>query len=232
MLTMQIAPLLKAEKDNYDAHLLNMANPHAITTEQIGAVPINTTINGKTLSDNITLSASDVSAVPTTRTINGKSLSSNITLSASDVGFEEPAVRQIVAPDGVIRNSYFSVRFTGGLFYCKRGKFLEIFTPYVFYYWNNTTMSTGLFSADSNLDFFTLPSGYYNYDIPGDYPPWVVPPERKFTYNLSKVTTDSNIPRLCFILAGSTLRFAVMGSNSLPDFNILLEPFQLMIPLK
>ena len=41
-------------------------------------------VNGKTGA--ITLSAADVSAVPTARTVNGKKLSSNITLSASDVG--------------------------------------------------------------------------------------------------------------------------------------------------
>lgn len=45
-----------------------------------------TTINGKALSSNITLSANDVNAVPTTRTVNGKALSSNVTLSASDIG--------------------------------------------------------------------------------------------------------------------------------------------------
>lgn len=49
-------------------------------------VPVSRTINGKNLSSNITLSASDVGAVPTTRTVNKKALSSNITLSASDVG--------------------------------------------------------------------------------------------------------------------------------------------------
>ena len=49
-------------------------------------VPTSRTVNGKALSGNITLSASDVSAVPTSRTVNGKALSSNITLSASDVG--------------------------------------------------------------------------------------------------------------------------------------------------
>ena len=48
-------------------------------------VPTSRTVNGKALSSNIILSASDVSAVPTSRTINGKALSSNITLSASDV---------------------------------------------------------------------------------------------------------------------------------------------------
>lgn len=49
-------------------------------------VPTSRKVNGKALSSDITLSASDVSAVPTSRTVNGKALSSDITLSASDVG--------------------------------------------------------------------------------------------------------------------------------------------------
>ena len=48
-------------------------------------VPTTTTVNGKPLSSNITLTADDVSAIPNTRTVNGKPLSSNITLSANDV---------------------------------------------------------------------------------------------------------------------------------------------------
>ena len=70
------------------------------TPADIGAVPTSRTVNGKALSSNISLSASDVGArpsnwtptaadvgaVPTSRTVNGKALSSNITLSASDVG--------------------------------------------------------------------------------------------------------------------------------------------------
>lgn len=48
-----------------------------------------TTVNGKALSSNVTLSSSDVGAVPTTRTVNGKALSANITLSADDVGAAE-----------------------------------------------------------------------------------------------------------------------------------------------
>ena len=43
-----------------------------------------TSVNGKTGA--VSLTAADVSAVPTSRTVNGKALSSNITLSASDVG--------------------------------------------------------------------------------------------------------------------------------------------------
>lgn len=51
-----------------------------------GYVPTSRTVNGKALSGNISLSASDVGAVPTSRTVNGKALSGNISLSASDVG--------------------------------------------------------------------------------------------------------------------------------------------------
>ena len=51
-----------------------------------GYVPVSRTVNGKALTENISLAASDVGAVPTGRTVNGKSLNSNISLSASDVG--------------------------------------------------------------------------------------------------------------------------------------------------
>ena len=51
-----------------------------------GLVSKATTINGKALTGDITLTASDVNAVPKTRTVNGKALSGNITLTAEDVG--------------------------------------------------------------------------------------------------------------------------------------------------
>ena len=50
-----------------------------------GYVQTSRKINGKALTGDITLSASDVSAVPTTRKVNGKALSADVTLSASDV---------------------------------------------------------------------------------------------------------------------------------------------------
>lgn len=55
------------------------------TASEVGAVPTSRTVNGKSLSSDITLTATDVNAVPTSRTINGKSLSSNITLTAADI---------------------------------------------------------------------------------------------------------------------------------------------------
>lgn len=51
-----------------------------------GAVPSSRTINGKSLSGNISLTAADVGAVPTSRTVNGLALSSNITLNHNHVG--------------------------------------------------------------------------------------------------------------------------------------------------
>ena len=61
--------------------------------DNIGAVPVSRTINGKSLASNITLSAANVGAVPTERTINSKSLSSNITLTAADVGAINSALK-------------------------------------------------------------------------------------------------------------------------------------------
>ena len=59
------------------------ASEYALKTK---TVPTSRTVNGKVLSENITLAASDVGAIPTNRTVNGKALSSNISLSSSDVG--------------------------------------------------------------------------------------------------------------------------------------------------
>ena len=44
-------------------HKADKTNPHSVTTSQINAVPTSRTVNGKALSGNITLSASDVGAV-------------------------------------------------------------------------------------------------------------------------------------------------------------------------
>ena len=69
------------------------------TAADVGAVPTSRTVNGKALSQNISLTAddvgarpetwtptaADVGAVPTSRTVNGKALTANITLTAADV---------------------------------------------------------------------------------------------------------------------------------------------------
>ena len=76
-----------------------------ITTTSLGAVPKTRKVNGKALSTDITLSASDVSAVPTSRKINNKTLSADISLDASDVGARPdtwmPTAAQVgAAPSG------------------------------------------------------------------------------------------------------------------------------------
>lgn len=84
----------------YTASTAYRASSWTPSASDVGAVPTSRKVNGKALSSDITLSASDVSArpntwtpsasdvgaVPTSRTVNGLALSSNITLSASNVG--------------------------------------------------------------------------------------------------------------------------------------------------
>lgn len=52
----------KASAADLTAHTDNKTNPHGVTATQINAVPTSRTVNGKALSANITLSASDVGA--------------------------------------------------------------------------------------------------------------------------------------------------------------------------
>lgn len=65
--------------------LPNDAN-YLVAADIEGKVDKTTTVNGKALSGNIELGASDVGAVPTTRTVNGQALSADITLDYEDVG--------------------------------------------------------------------------------------------------------------------------------------------------
>ena len=52
----------KANAADLTSHTGNKSNPHGVTVSQIGAVPTTRTVNGKALSANISLSASDVGA--------------------------------------------------------------------------------------------------------------------------------------------------------------------------
>ena len=67
------------------SELTNDAN-YLVASDIEGKVDKTTTVNGKALSSNITLSATDVDAVPPTRTVNGKALSADVTLTYEDVG--------------------------------------------------------------------------------------------------------------------------------------------------
>lgn len=52
----------KANTSDLTAHTGNKSNPHGVTAAQISAVPTSRTVNGKALSENISLTASDVGA--------------------------------------------------------------------------------------------------------------------------------------------------------------------------
>ena len=61
------------------AHVNDEDNPHGVTAEQVGAVPMTRTVNGKALSSDITLTAGDVGAqtalITTTVTLKALNLS-------------------------------------------------------------------------------------------------------------------------------------------------------------
>ena len=52
----------KADASELASHINNKSNPHSITADQILAVPVSRTVNGKVLSADIILYASDVGA--------------------------------------------------------------------------------------------------------------------------------------------------------------------------
>lgn len=75
-------------KTAYD-HSQTTGNPHGTTAAEVGARPdtwMPTAADVGARPSTWTPSASDVGAVPTTRKVNGKALSADISLSASDVG--------------------------------------------------------------------------------------------------------------------------------------------------
>lgn len=80
------------QSGDYTAEMVG-ARPSTWTPSaaDVGAVPTTRTVNGKALSDNISLTADDVGAVPTSRKVNNKPLSSDVTLTAADVGAGAPA---------------------------------------------------------------------------------------------------------------------------------------------
>lgn len=54
---------IKEAQSAAESHIANKSNPHGVTAAQSGAVPISRTVNGKKLSSNISLNASDVGAL-------------------------------------------------------------------------------------------------------------------------------------------------------------------------
>lgn len=75
----------KANANDLTSHTSNKSNPHGVTLSQLGVTATAAELNyvgGVTSKVQTQLNAK----VPTSRTVNGKALSANITLSASDVG--------------------------------------------------------------------------------------------------------------------------------------------------
>ena len=94
----------KATGDAIKGHAEDQNNPHKVTVEQIGARPADwmpTASDVGARPNTWTPTAAQVGAVPTSRTVNGKALSNNITLSASDVGARDdewlPSLAEIEA---------------------------------------------------------------------------------------------------------------------------------------
>lgn len=69
----------EAVQASLTAHVNDEDNPHGVTAAQVGAVPTSRTVNGKALSDDITLTAGDVGAqtalITTTVTLKALNLS-------------------------------------------------------------------------------------------------------------------------------------------------------------
>lgn len=83
--TNDLTDTLKSNYDTAYSHVSNKNNPHGVTLSQLGVTATAAELNymdGVTSNVQTQLNAK----VPTTRTVNGKALSSNITLSASDIG--------------------------------------------------------------------------------------------------------------------------------------------------
>lgn len=74
--------------EDLEAHLKNTkGNPHGVTAAQAGAVPVGRTVNGKALSGNITLLASDVGAAPSGYGLGGGARNIDSVLSITENGW-------------------------------------------------------------------------------------------------------------------------------------------------
>lgn len=61
-----------ATASNLTSHTGNKSNPHGVTAAQVGAVPTSRTVNGKALSANISITASDVGAAASSHDHDGR----------------------------------------------------------------------------------------------------------------------------------------------------------------
>ena len=130
----------KESQDNYDEYITVLTGTSTYTWEKIG----NTTL--------------DLSGyVPTTRTVNGKALSADITLSASDVGADASGtaaglVNNLDVTDSAVANQYVSsVSQTDGKITVSRSALPKAF--------GKVTVGSTNIAADSTTDTLTLVEG-------------------------------------------------------------------------
>lgn len=130
----------KESQDNYDEYITILTGTSTYTWEKIG----NTTL--------------DLSGyVPTSRTVNGKALSGNITLSASDVkadaaGTAAGLVNALDVSDAAVANQYVSsVSQTDGKIAVSRSALPKAF--------GKVTVGSTIVEADSTTDTLTLEAG-------------------------------------------------------------------------
>lgn len=130
----------KESQDNYDEYITVLTGTSTYTWEKIG----NTTL--------------DLSGyVPTTRTVNGKALSADITLSASDVGADASGtaaglVNNLDVTDSAVTNQYVSaVSQTDGKITVSRSALPKAF--------GKVTVGSTNIAADSTTDTLTLVAG-------------------------------------------------------------------------
>ena len=130
----------KESQDNYDEYITVLTGTSTYTWEKIG----NTTL--------------DLSGyVPTTRTVNGKALSTDITLSASDVGADASGtaaglVNALDVTDSAVANEYVSaVSQTDGKITVSRSALPKAF--------GKVTVGSTNIAADSTTDTLTLVAG-------------------------------------------------------------------------
>ncbi|HCM1923114.1 TPA: phage tail protein [Salmonella enterica subsp. salamae serovar 16:m,t:e,n,x] len=78
--------IVHAVQDSRKINGKTLTDDISLTYADVGAVPTSRKINGKTLTGDISLTYADVGAVPTSRKVNGKTLTGDISLTYADVG--------------------------------------------------------------------------------------------------------------------------------------------------
>ncbi|EDT6692615.1 hypothetical protein AH716_002277, partial [Salmonella enterica subsp. enterica] len=137
--------IVHAVQDSRKINGKTLTNDISLTYADVGAVPTGRKVNGKTLTNDISLTYADVGAVPTSRKINNKPLTSDITLTAADVDAVPPTRRV----NGHLLNTDIAVTspdiFQDQAIYIWDGQNLDNYrTPGIYYQPANANTASGL----------------------------------------------------------------------------------------